>query len=243
MGCRDRLASLPFLQYGRTIDFVCIFTALFLLLAGIFYTQKLPSYECTKMIAYLSIHYSFTFFAFISNRMGHYSLRASCLPIIVICCVLHYMFSVYVIFTLISIMDSGIHSVSCWQAGFLNEVPLYLWWTSMTTLRIMYILCEVIWCPYVWTREVHPGHQGPGPRPQGPGQEDPDLEEGRRFKIEIVSLESEVTPIDQCSICLENYTVGEQFTILQVCPHKFHSNCLDKWFEVRRTCPLCRINT
>uniref|UniRef100_A0A915EP81 RING-type domain-containing protein n=1 Tax=Ditylenchus dipsaci TaxID=166011 RepID=A0A915EP81_9BILA len=25
------------------------------------------------------------------------------------------------------------------------------------------------------------------------------------------------------------------------CLHKFHEKCIEKWFKVRSTCPLCRL--
>ncbi len=43
---------------------------------------------------------------------------------------------------------------------------------------------------------------------------------------------------DQCLICLEslNSNKTEKFE----CQHIFHRNCLEEWFKIERTCPLCR---
>lgn len=43
-----------------------------------------------------------------------------------------------------------------------------------------------------------------------------------------------------CSICQENFSVGEQVRILTHCNHRFHVLCIDNWFERNVHCPLCR---
>ncbi|KAF9599924.1 hypothetical protein IFM89_001870 [Coptis chinensis] len=43
-----------------------------------------------------------------------------------------------------------------------------------------------------------------------------------------------------CSICLEDYIVGERIRILP-CRHKFHATCVDAWLTSWRTfCPVCK---
>ena len=46
-------------------------------------------------------------------------------------------------------------------------------------------------------------------------------------------------PPEKCSICYENL---RSFQIVRElsCGHKFHQKCVDKWFENKDTCPLCR---
>jgi len=51
--------------------------------------------------------------------------------------------------------------------------------------------------------------------------------------------------IDQkCSICLNEFKVGEKMTCLPCqpnnMPHRFHSECLEPWFIRHRNCPVCR---
>ena len=43
---------------------------------------------------------------------------------------------------------------------------------------------------------------------------------------------------DLCAICLEN-TDDTCYKAL-CCKNKFHFECLDKWFKIKNTCPLCR---
>ena len=45
---------------------------------------------------------------------------------------------------------------------------------------------------------------------------------------------------DSCSICLEDFEVGDKVKLLR-CEHAFHQKCVDKWLTSRnRVCPLCK---
>ncbi|KHO01984.1 Zinc finger, RING/FYVE/PHD-type [Metarhizium album ARSEF 1941] len=45
-----------------------------------------------------------------------------------------------------------------------------------------------------------------------------------------------------CSICTEDFTVGEDVRVLP-CNHQFHPHCVDPWLvNVSGTCPLCRLD-
>jgi rubrerythrin len=49
--------------------------------------------------------------------------------------------------------------------------------------------------------------------------------------------------LNVCSICYENYKVGEYFRELPICKHIFHKKCIDKWFYKdinNMKCPICR---
>ena len=43
---------------------------------------------------------------------------------------------------------------------------------------------------------------------------------------------------EKCSICWENLNLHKTETFS--CQHTFHRNCLEEWFKIERTCPLCR---
>lgn len=43
----------------------------------------------------------------------------------------------------------------------------------------------------------------------------------------------------KCSICLGKYREGEELRILPICKHHFHRECVDEWFRISGTCPLC----
>lgn len=45
---------------------------------------------------------------------------------------------------------------------------------------------------------------------------------------------------DLCSVCLDNYNINKEKRKIG-CGHKFHKDCLDKWFVNNSTCPMCRI--
>ena len=45
-------------------------------------------------------------------------------------------------------------------------------------------------------------------------------------------------PEEQCLICLEDLSSKKTETF--PCDHTFHRPCLEEWFKIERTCPLCR---
>ena len=49
---------------------------------------------------------------------------------------------------------------------------------------------------------------------------------------------------ETCSICHDNYQIGQYKRVLEKCNHVFHKKCVDKWFvsNPNLECPLCRTN-
>lgn len=43
-----------------------------------------------------------------------------------------------------------------------------------------------------------------------------------------------------CSVCLQDFQVGESVRSLPYCHHMFHLPCIDKWLTKQGSCPLCR---
>ena len=43
-----------------------------------------------------------------------------------------------------------------------------------------------------------------------------------------------------CIICLEEFKKGDELTTVP-CFHVFHPNCINKWFENNKSCPICKI--
>lgn len=46
----------------------------------------------------------------------------------------------------------------------------------------------------------------------------------------------------ECSICIDDFEVGERLTILPRCRHAFHKDCIKPWLLERQgCCPLCKM--
>lgn len=63
---------------------------------------------------------------------------------------------------------------------------------------------------------------------------------------EIRRLPSHTVPDDrashiQCAICLDTCKPGD---IIRTTPcfHQFHASCVDKWLEIKATCPVCKVS-
>ncbi|RLN41595.1 E3 ubiquitin-protein ligase EL5-like [Panicum miliaceum] len=44
----------------------------------------------------------------------------------------------------------------------------------------------------------------------------------------------------ECPVCLAEMKDGERGRLLPVCGHRFHVECIDRWFRANSTCPVCR---
>lgn len=44
---------------------------------------------------------------------------------------------------------------------------------------------------------------------------------------------------ENCPICADQFADSDQIQFL-TCFHKFHCECIGKWFEVEDTCPYCK---
>ena len=62
------------------------------------------------------------------------------------------------------------------------------------------------------------------------------------------TLEEKKVAVQRCPICLDDMMsyreeqVGNISIVVETvkCSHKFHLNCIKKWFRYNHTCPLCR---
>jgi len=47
--------------------------------------------------------------------------------------------------------------------------------------------------------------------------------------------------IKECIICLNQIKIDDTIVILP-CKHYYHKECINKWFQKSKSCPICRIN-
>ena len=60
----------------------------------------------------------------------------------------------------------------------------------------------------------------------------------------IVLADNNITDFNEmnCSICSQEFSVGQIIRKVSSCGHFFHQACIDRWFEENSTCPICRTN-
>nr|CAH8852996.1 unnamed protein product [Trichobilharzia regenti] len=61
-----------------------------------------------------------------------------------------------------------------------------------------------------------------------------------QLPISVLSDESSMKKLSDCSICMENYRIGDRVMGLP-CFHMFHHRCLCAWIEKNLQCPVCRM--
>ncbi|CAN6300983.1 unnamed protein product [Urochloa humidicola] len=44
----------------------------------------------------------------------------------------------------------------------------------------------------------------------------------------------------ECAVCISELRDGDTGRVLPRCGHRFHAECVDRWFQSHVTCPLCR---
>ncbi|KAM3409582.1 hypothetical protein ACQJBY_002088 [Aegilops geniculata] len=47
-------------------------------------------------------------------------------------------------------------------------------------------------------------------------------------------------PEGDCPVCLEAFGDDDGVKVVPACGHVFHAPCIDRWLDVRNSCPVCR---
>ena len=64
-------------------------------------------------------------------------------------------------------------------------------------------------------------------------------EEQEREEEEKEEAEAEA---DCCPVCLEEYAEGSDWLKELPCAHRFHEDCILRWFRDHTMCPMCRFD-
>ncbi|CAN8287468.1 unnamed protein product [Cochlearia groenlandica] len=62
----------------------------------------------------------------------------------------------------------------------------------------------------------------------------------RSFPVFLYASATMKNHESECAICLSEFSDEDNVRLITVCGHGFHSNCIDLWFELHKTCPVCR---
>lgn len=67
---------------------------------------------------------------------------------------------------------------------------------------------------------------------------------GTRLHLELQQIETMKKNNEDliCPICMDDYHEGSDMKSLK-CKHKFHTNCINSWFQMNISCPICKTLT
>lgn len=62
----------------------------------------------------------------------------------------------------------------------------------------------------------------------------------RQFATILISHCSEQER-ERCTVCLSDFETGDELRALN-CAHLFHTECIDRWLQYNKKCPVCRVD-
>jgi hypothetical protein len=74
----------------------------------------------------------------------------------------------------------------------------------------------------------------------GDGTENLGAQEGQIDVLPTATVTSANPKEGQCSICLQDFDVGDSFRTLPCLHSDFHTDCIDQWLKTNAACPICK---
>ncbi|KAJ0728573.1 putative transcription factor C2H2 family [Helianthus annuus] len=63
---------------------------------------------------------------------------------------------------------------------------------------------------------------------------------GQEHSVKIGGKSDEAKEeVDICAICLQEFEMGETYMAFE-CKHGYHQECIEKWLQKKKNCPVCR---
>ncbi|KAM3313381.1 hypothetical protein ACQJBY_032778 [Aegilops geniculata] len=124
-------------------------------------------------------------------------------------------------------------------------------WSTVAAASVTLILLYIFW-RFVWQGKkdaprndvtVAATSSAPPSPPSCPSQVVGGTSDGERGENERTQLPVFVhvaTEKAECAVCQVEFGLGEIGRLVPGCGHGFHTACIETWFRMRSTCPLCR---
>jgi hypothetical protein len=74
----------------------------------------------------------------------------------------------------------------------------------------------------------------------GDGTDNLGAQDGQIDALPTATVTSENLKKGQCSICLQEFDVGDSFRTLPCLHSDFHTACIDQWLKTNAACPICK---
>nr|CAB3500879.1 unnamed protein product [Digitaria exilis] len=113
-------------------------------------------------------------------------------------------------------------------------------YAALVALAVAAILAALFWRLYKLTVSARPqdmAHVSPGAGENKQGALR--RRDVAALPVFVVHAAAAATALE-CAVCLEEVRDGERWRLLPRCGHRFHVECIDRWFRAHSTCPICR---
>ncbi|PAN49755.1 LOW QUALITY PROTEIN: hypothetical protein PAHAL_9G473100 [Panicum hallii] len=128
--------------------------------------------------------------------------------------------------------------------------------SALAAVSVFLVLLCLFW-RFVWQCRKHEGRSGPArvaaadtsssaPPPSGPPR-DGAGEAARHAPrttlpafVRVAAAGFSGAEKVDCAVCLAELRDGAAVRLVPGCGHGFHAECIEAWFRVNSTCPLCR---
>ncbi|KAI6231287.1 RING-type domain-containing protein [Aphelenchoides besseyi] len=82
-------------------------------------------------------------------------------------------------------------------------------------------------------------HHAPEPQPVGASNDQ--IKRCTQIRNYVKDLDVPEQERERCTVCLMDFETGEDIRTLH-CSHMFHIDCIDRWLNYNKKCPVCRVD-
>ncbi|KAL6902055.1 hypothetical protein ACP4OV_004931 [Aristida adscensionis] len=113
-------------------------------------------------------------------------------------------------------------------------------YAALIAVSVAAALATLFWRLYKLTVSARPQDMMPVVTPASACAGDEKLRRQNIAALPVFVHSATAAAAVECAVCLAEMKDGERGRLLPGCGHRFHVECIDRWFSANSTCPICR---